>query len=99
MLPESGINLLLQIPLAGIVVLVVVMFLRHLEKVNSQMLMFMSDQATNNREFLKVQREQNNAALARFGEEQKLMRVEMARLTDAVDRVLDKTPVKRNRNV
>src|SRR5689334_16800813 len=95
---ESTINLLLQIPLAGVVVLVVILFLRHQERANSQMLAFMADQAVNNREFLKTQREQNAAALGRLAEEQKEMRVEMARITDAINRLFDRPITKNNRN-
>jgi len=62
----STINLLLQIPLAGVVVVVVVLFLKYLEKMTNQMITFMQQQADTNREFLKTQREQTNQAISRF---------------------------------
>lgn len=98
MMPESAITLLLQIPLAGVVVFVVWMYLRHQERANQQMLNFMAEQAAINREFLKTQREQYNAALGRLAEEQKEMRVQVTRLTDAINKLLERTVAKRNRN-
>jgi len=63
MLTENQILLLLQIPLAGVVVLVVILFLKHLKETvtafmaaqDRQLVMFMSA--------IKEQREQNTLAL------------------------------------
>ena len=97
---DSTINLLLQIPLAGVVVLVVVLFLRFLEKNTQQMITFMQDQANTNREFLKSQREQTNAAIGRLAEENKEMRNELSKLATIMDSFLNRLPLqKRNRNV
>ena len=94
---ETTLNLLLQIPLAGVVVVVVVLFLRFLEKNTNQMITFMQQQADTNREFLKTQREQTNQAISRLAEEQKEMREEMARIGVVLDRVTDKLPEPRKR--
>ena len=75
---ESALNLLLQIPLAGVVVFVVVVFLRYLREMTSQMLTFMSEQAETNRKFLATQRQQMNEAIGRMAEEIKLMRIEVS---------------------
>ncbi len=77
---DTVINLLLQIPLAGVVVFVVVLFLRHLEKSTSAMMTFMTAQEESNREFLKAQREANNTAIARLAEEIKGVREGMAKM-------------------
>lgn len=95
---ESTINLLLQIPLAGVVVFVVLVFLRHQEKSSTEMLGFMAEQSKINREFLSAQREQNNTALARLAEEQKETRIQMAMLTDTIDRLIGRIPKKLERN-
>lgn len=88
---SSTINLLLQIPLAGVVVFVVVVFLRHLRETQSQMIAFMTQQAETNRQFLSTQREQMNAAIGRMAEELKLLRENFAEYRG--------TTRKRNRNV
>lgn len=88
---SSTINLLLQIPLAGVVVLVVVLFLKHLRETTTQMITFMSQQAETNRQFLATQREQMNAAIGRMAEELKLMRENFAEYRGVTRR--------RNRNV
>lgn len=75
---EQTINLLLQIPLAGVVVFVVVVFLRHLRETTAQMIAFMSHEAETNRLFLSTQREQMNQALGRMAEEIKLLREDHA---------------------
>lgn len=97
---EQVVQLLLQIPLAGVVVVVVVLFLRFLEKNTAQMVTFMEQQAETNREFLKTQRDQTNQAIARLAEEQKQMREEIAKITVVMDRFVDmvSAPRKRNRN-
>lgn len=75
---ESTINLLLQIPLAGVVVFVVVLFLRHLKETTSQMITFIGQQSEVNRQFLQTQREQMNAAIGRMADEIKMMREDLA---------------------
>jgi hypothetical protein len=75
---ESTINLLLQIPLAGVVVVVVLVFLKHLKETTSQMINFLAQQAETNRQFLHTQREQMNASIGRMADEIKLLREDMA---------------------
>lgn len=87
---DSAINLLLQIPLAGVVVFVVVLFLRFLEKNTQQMITFMQQQSDTNREFLKTQREQTNIAIGRLAEEQKEMREQMAVLANVMNELSKK---------
>ena len=55
MLTETEINLLLQIPLAGIVILVVVLFLKHLKEITAA---FMAAQATQAATATTTQKEQ-----------------------------------------
>lgn len=100
-LSQELINLLLQIPLAGVVVVVVVLFLRYLEKNTNQMVDFMKQQADTNREFLKSQREQTNEAIGRLAEEQKSMREELAKISVVMDGLLNYVSGvrKRNRNL
>lgn len=95
---EQAINLLLQIPLAGVVVVVVVLFLRFLERNTQQMITFMQQQSDQNREFLKSQREQTNAAIARLAEEQKETREELAKITVVMDRFFEYIPTVRKKN-
>lgn len=95
---EQIINLLLQIPLAGVVVVVVVLFLRFLERNTQQMITFMQQQSDQNREFLKTQREQTNAAIARLAEEQKETREELAKITVVMDRFFEYIPTVRKKN-
>jgi|GEM_PF-2491440 len=75
---ESTINLLLQIPLAGVVVVVVILFLRHLKDTSAQMINFIGQQSEVNRQFLATQREQTNAAIGRMADEIALMREDLA---------------------
>jgi hypothetical protein len=74
---ESTVNLLLQIPLAGVVVVVVLVFLRHLKETTAQMITFLAQQAETNRLFLQTQREQMNASIGRMADEIKLLREDM----------------------
>lgn len=67
-------NLLLQIPLAGVVVLVVVVFLKFLDKMLTQ---FMN--------FIKEQREANNEALLRLAEEIKEIKEALVKRIDKVE--------------
>jgi len=53
MLSESAITLLMQIPLAGVVVFVVVVFLKHLEKADTRNQKFICDQQESNNLVLK----------------------------------------------
>lgn len=87
---DSTINLLLQIPLAGVVVFVVIVFLKHLRDVTTQMITFIGQQAETNRQFLATQREQMNTALGRMADEIKLLREDLAEVRGAR---------KRNRNM
>lgn len=90
---EQTVNLLLQIPLAGVVVFVVVLFLRHLKETNSQMINFIGQQSEVNRQFLQTQREQTNAAIGRMADEIKLMREDLAEVRGV------RAMSKRNRNM
>jgi hypothetical protein len=78
MIDQTVINLLVQIPLAGIVVFLTLRFLIHLEKMNSNLFMFLSKEAETNREFLKTQREQMNQSIGRLAEEIKSLRINIA---------------------
>jgi len=53
MFNETGITLLMQIPLAGVVVFVVVVFLKHLEKADDRNQKFICDQQESNNLVLK----------------------------------------------
>lgn len=86
----NWISLLIQIPLAGLVVFLTIRFLEHLKQIQDQYqttikemhketLTFAADQANVNREFLKVQREQMNESIARLAEELKTTRLEVIR--------------------
>lgn len=65
---ESPLNLdlLMQLPLTGIVVLVVFYFLKYLQASEER-----------NKEFIKEQREQNNIAIGRLAEEIKMISKEV----------------------
>ena len=91
---EQAVNLLLQIPLAGVVVFVVVVFLKYLKEMTTQMIEFMAQQAETNRQFLATQREQMNQAIGRMAEELKMLREDFAE-----ERGYRHTLNKRNRNV
>lgn len=94
---DSTINLLLQIPLAGVVVFVVVLFLRFLAKNTQQMITFMQQQSDTNREFLKTQREQTNSAISRLAEEQKEMREQVAVLANILSHLETRVDVRKGR--
>jgi len=93
MLNESTVNLLLQIPLAGVVVFVVVVFLRHLQATNKEMIDFIGQQSEVNRQFLATQREQMNSAIGRMADEIKMMREDLAEVRGL------QAAKKRNRNI
>lgn len=101
----SWVNLALQIPLALVIVVLVVYFLRYLEKMAENVLRFLEREAQTNREFLKTQQESHSASIARLAEEIKTNNIERAReavasraeilrevseLTKRVDGVIDK---------
>ena len=72
---DAMLNLLLQIPLAGVVVVVVWVFLRHLDKSNvrqdaaqDRMMKFLAEQEESNRAFLREQREQNGQTIGRLAD-------------------------------
>jgi len=58
---ENIVNLLLQIPLAGVVVLVVILFLRHMKESTAAFMLALANQQTLYMCALKEQREENNA--------------------------------------
>jgi len=95
---ESTLNLLLQIPLAGVVVLVVVLFLKYQEKMVNQMITFMQQQADTNREFLKTQREQTNSAISRLAEEQKVLSKNLSEMVGVISNVTARLEGKTRRN-
>lgn len=90
----SWVNLALQIPLALVIVVLVVYFLKYLERANAQTLEFLTSQSEINREFIRVQQELHNQSIGRLAEEIKSSKVEMVKevsaLTQRVDGVIDK---------
>ena len=75
LMSDATLNLLLQIPLAGVVVVVVWVFLRHLDKSNvrqdaaqDRMMKFLAEQEESNRAFLREQREQNGQTIGRLAD-------------------------------
>lgn len=90
----SWVNLALQIPLALVIVVLVVYFLKHLEKVVTSFLVSMEKQSEANRIFMQTQQDAHNVSIARLAEEIKGQRVdtirELANLTQRVDGVIDK---------
>jgi len=58
---ENIVNLLLQIPLAGVVVLVVILFLRHMKDSTTAFMLALANQQSLYMSALKEQREENNA--------------------------------------
>lgn len=81
---EAIINLLLQIPLAGVVVVVVVVFLKFLKDYYTAMIAYLTDQEKTTHEFLREQREQTNIAIGRLAEEMKTVSQEVARLNGVI---------------
>lgn len=83
-----------QIPLALVIVVLVIYFLKHLEKNTKEMLDFLREQSNLNRDFLKQQNEQHNLSIGRLAEEIKNDKIEtvkeIAALTQRVDSVIDK---------
>lgn len=74
---QEIVNLLIQIPLAGVIVFMTLQFLKHLETLNRNTLDFLAQQAQINREFLATQRIQTNESLGRLAEEIKTLRITM----------------------
>lgn len=102
-------QLALQIPLALVIVVLTIYFLRHLKDSTKDMLAFMEKQLDLNRQFLDTQQVQNREAIGRLAEEIKNNKTEtireVANLTARVDGVIDKAiilerllPENRNRN-
>jgi hypothetical protein len=91
------VNLLLQIPLAGIVVFLTVRFLSHLQEVHKDTLRFIADQSQVNRDFLLAQRTQMNLSIDRLSKEINENKVEVikevAALTGIIDRIVEKLSI------
>jgi len=81
---EATITLLLQIPLAGVVVVVVVLFLKFLRDYYTAMIAYLGDQEKATHSFLREQREQTNEAVGRLAEEMKGVAQEVARLNGVI---------------
>ncbi len=104
MLTEPVINLLLQIPLAGVVAFVVWMFLKHLrqseerqDNAQTRMIEFLGTQEENNRLFMREQNEIHAAGMARMADEVKNISLEVNNLSSKFHTLVKPTP-KRNRN-
>lgn len=89
---ESTYTLLAQIPLAGIVVVVVVVFLYFLDKWlkaerdartrnDESMRLFLREEREQNTAFLREQSEGHNGVIARLAEEIKAIRAEVAQMS------------------
>lgn len=90
-LTEPAYSLLMQIPLAGIIVIVVVVFLYFLDKwlkaereariqEAQAMRVFLKEEREQNTAFLREQAEGHNQVIGRLAEEIKSVRTEMAQL-------------------
>ena len=77
---EATITLLSQIPLAGVVVIVVMIFLSFIGKYNTTMMTFLQTQQDASQKFISEQRELSNSALGRLAEEIKSISGEVARM-------------------
>lgn len=84
MLSDAAINLLIQIPLAGVVVVVVIVFLNFIGKYSANMMAFLDTQQKLMQKFIEEQREQSNLAMGRLAEEIKQVGHEVARLNGVV---------------
>lgn len=91
MMSEATINLLAQIPLAGVIVLVVLVFLNFMAKNNATMMSFidslqqqhqrfMDSLQESHQNFISEQREQSNAALGRMADEIKAAAMEINKM-------------------
>lgn len=74
------INLLLQIPLAGVVVVVVIVFLRFIAQYNTGMMSFLSSQTASMQSFIKEQRLASNESIEQLAAEIKGISQEVARM-------------------
>lgn len=90
-------QLALQIPLALVIVVLTIYFLKHMKESTKDMLSFMEKQMEANQKFLESQQEHNREALGRLAEEIKSHKMEtireVAQLTSRVDSVLDKASI------
>jgi regulator of sirC expression with transglutaminase-like and TPR domain len=84
---DTLLNLLLQIPLAGVVVVVVILFLNHLDRSNARqdvaqerMIKFLTEQEEKNREFLKEQRAANVESIGRLADKIDAISSEVSRM-------------------
>lgn len=86
-----------QVPLALLLAILTVYFLKHLKETTKDMLDFMQMQSQSNQKFLEVQQDRNRESLGRLAEEIKANRTdtvkELANLTQRVDGVLDKAMI------
>lgn len=93
----SWVNLALQIPLALVIVVLVIYFLRHLEKMTTIFVDFMKQQSDVNRAFISTQQDAHNQSTERLAEEIKNNKTdtikELANLTQRVDSVIDKAMI------
>ena len=90
----SWVNLALQIPLALVIVVLVVYFLKYLERATTQTLEFLKAQSEANQNFIRTQQELHSQSIGRLAEEIKNSKIEMVKeisaLTQRVDGVIDK---------
>lgn len=98
MLSDPIINLLLQIPLAGVVAFVVWMFLKHLrqseerqDNAQTRMIEFLGQQEENNRTFMKEQNEIHAAGMSRMADEIKNIAREVNELNTRLGAGIRKT--------
>jgi hypothetical protein len=77
---QDMINLLLQIPLAGVVVVVVIVFLRFIAQYNTGMMSFLSSQTASMQSFIKEQRLASNESIEQLAAEIKGISQEVARM-------------------
>lgn len=86
-----------QIPLALLLAILTIYFLRHLKDTQKDMLDFMKSQADQNQKWYEAQQSQNRESLGRLAEEIKSNKVEtmkeLVNLTQRVDGVLDKAMI------
>jgi hypothetical protein len=78
---ETTLNLLMQIPLAGIVVVVVLLFLNYLNKAEDRNRTYFKEIEERSLVFIREQREANNLATARLAEEIKSITLRVEALT------------------
>lgn len=90
---DTWLSLALQIPLALVIVFLVIKFLDHLKAVHSETLTFIREQSIVNQDFIKTQREANNAATEHLARELSSMKLEtikeLSTLTSRVDKTIE----------